>query len=236
MEQLDILWQYQELDLQVDQYEDQKRSSQLRQKLLKLRDYLINRDKQLVKLDADAQKKNLYYEKVMEEYKSLQALINKRREKMEAGEVTDLSELQKLISEGVNIQARIQRRQEELSKLITDLDDFQKKLDNILVRVAKAKKDYTSIKKDYDKEVEAIKQKQDQIKAKRDEIGKKVDKNLLAKYKNLKINRSPVIAIFENDQCSGCYMSLASLVAQNVKEKKSIIECENCGRLLYYRG
>jgi predicted nucleic acid-binding Zn-ribbon protein len=31
-------------------------------------------------------------------------------------------------------------------------------------------------------------------------------------------------------------MSLASLVAQNVKEKKSIIECENCGRLLYYRG
>lgn len=106
MEQLDILWQYQELDLQVDQYEDQKRSSQLRQKLLKLRDYLINRDKQLVKLDADAQKKNLYYEKVMEEYKSLQALINKRREKMEAGEVTDLSELQKLISEGVNIQAR----------------------------------------------------------------------------------------------------------------------------------
>lgn len=164
MEQLDILWQYQELDLQVDQYEDQKRSSQLRQKLLKLRDYLINRDKQLVKLDADAQKKNLYYEKVMEEYKSLQALINKRREKMEAGEVTDLSELQKLISEGVNIQARIQRRQEELSKLITDLDDFQKKLDNILVRVAKAKKDYTSIKKDYDKEVEAIKQKQDQYK------------------------------------------------------------------------
>ncbi|MGB4387888.1 MAG: C4-type zinc ribbon domain-containing protein [Caldicoprobacterales bacterium] len=236
MEQLDILWQYQELDLQVDQYEDQKRSSQLRQKLLKLRDYLINRDKQLVKLDADAQKKNLYYEKVMEEYKSLQALINKRREKMEASEVTDLSELQKLISEGVNIQARIQRRQEELSKLITDLDDFQKKLDNILVRVAKAKKDYTSIKKDYDKEVEAIKQKQDQIKAKRDEIGKKVDKNLLAKYKKLKINRSPVIAIFENDQCSGCYMSLASLVAQNVKEKKSIIECENCGRLLYYRG
>src|SRR5690554_3633773 len=115
MEQLDILWQYQELDLQVDQYEDQKRSSQLRQKLLKLRDYLINRDKQLVKLDADAQKKNLYYEKVMEEYKSLQALINKRREKMEASEVTDLSELQKLISEGVNIQAR--RSEEHTSEL-----------------------------------------------------------------------------------------------------------------------
>lgn len=235
MEQLDILWDYQELDLQIDQYEQEKRNSELRQKLLKLKNYLVNRDKQLIKLDTDAEKRKTHYKSIMDEYESLLSTINEGKEKMESGEVTDLKELQQMVRQGIDIQAKIRRRDEDLKRLLRDLDDFQKKLDDILVRVTKAKRKYISIKKDYDKEALVFKEKQDKIRAKRDKAAKGIDKTLLAKYKDLKINRTPVIAILENDQCSGCHMGLASLVAQKVKDKKSIIECENCGRLLYYR-
>ena len=34
-------------------------------------------------------------------------------------------------------------------------------------------------------------------------------------------------------QCSGCFMSLPSATLLELKEGNRIVECDNCGRILY---
>ena len=62
-----------------------------------------------------------------------------------------------------------------------------------------------------------------------------LDKALLAKYKQIKKNRVNPIALVQNNQCQGCNMSLPSLTLSKLKEQKELVECENCGRILYVR-
>ena len=41
------------------------------------------------------------------------------------------------------------------------------------------------------------------------------------------------MALIKGDQCGGCNISLPSLVVNSVREGQKLIECENCGRILY---
>lgn len=236
MDQLDILWKYQELDLLMDQYDQEKKNSALRQKLVKIKNYLVDQEKYLVKLDNEAGRKNSFYTKIQNEYDNAESILKAGREKVESGEAKTIEELEALSREGLMLRDRLIAKSDDLKKLLKELDQFQKKLDDIRLKVAKAKKEYADVKKDYDKELEKIQKEQDKIKEKRDQLANDIDKALMAKYNSLKANRNPVISLLVNDQCGGCYMSLASLVVQNVKDRKRIVECENCGRFLYYRA
>ena len=142
-------------------------------------------------------------------------------------------ELEVIIKEGMALNDRIRRKEEELKKLTQEMKDFQSRLANIQRKVANAKKEYVDVKKHYDVEVKKINEELGKLKEQRDKIGEGIDKALLAKYKNIKASRSPVISILMGNQCDGCFMSLASLVVQRVKDGKRIVECENCGRILF---
>jgi predicted nucleic acid-binding Zn-ribbon protein len=41
------------------------------------------------------------------------------------------------------------------------------------------------------------------------------------------------MAKVENKQCGGCNMSLPMVVIKRVQGSDSIVECDNCGRILY---
>jgi predicted nucleic acid-binding Zn-ribbon protein len=235
MEQLEILWKYQELDLLMDQYSLDQKNSDLRQKLLKLKNYLVKQEEYLVKLDSEAGRKNSFYNKIQHECDSISDTIKAEMERLESGEITAVSDLENMSRAGLALKDRLNKKEEELKRLLKEIEVFQKKLDDIRVKVAKAKKEYADVKKDYDEEVIKLQQERNKVKEQRDNVGGDIDKALLAKYKNIKASKSPVISLMDNNQCGGCFMSLASLVVQNVKDRKQIVECENCGRILYYR-
>ncbi|HBQ24885.1 MAG TPA: hypothetical protein DD791_00695 [Syntrophomonas sp.] len=236
MEQLDMLWKYQELDLLMDQYVFDQKNSDLRQKLLKLKNYLVKQDEYLVRLDSEAARKSSFCNKIQHECENIGSTIQKEREKLETGEITVIMDLDEMGKKGMELRERILKKEEELKRLLKELNAFQKKLDDIRVKVAKAKKEYADVKKDYDEEIAKLRQERAKVKEQRDNLEADIDKALLAKYKNIKTSKTPVISLMENNQCGGCFMSLASLVVQKVKERTKIVECENCGRILYYKG
>jgi len=235
MDRLDTLWKYQELDLAMDQYILDKKNSDLRQKLLKLRDYLIKQEETLVKLDDDAEQKNNLLSKVQHEYNEISSTIKSQIEKLQAGEIKALDELEEMTKEGLALKDRIRKKEDELKKLVKELDNFQNKLNDIRQKVARAKKEYTEMKKVYDEQVLSINEELNNLKEQRDKLAAGIDKVLMTKYKNIKASKTPVISQLIDNQCGGCFMSLASLVIQRVKDKKQIVECENCGRILYYK-
>ena len=74
-----------------------------------------------------------------------------------------------------------------------------------------------------------------ELKGKRDRYKVELNNALLKKYESIKNSHATVMAEIDQDRCGGCNMALASLVIQNVKDNARVIECENCGRILYSR-
>ena len=61
---------------------------------------------------------------------------------------------------------------------------------------------------------------------------KGIDTPLLERYNSIKAHVTPPIAKLYLDQCGGCMMSLPSATLRTLKADETIIECENCGRLI----
>ncbi len=235
MERLEVLWQYQELDLQMDQYVQKKKNSDSRQKLLKIKNYLIKQEHNLVSMDSNADQKLNLLSKLEKEYDGIADRIQAQLKKLQSDEVLALEEIEEITKEGLMLNDNIRKKEDELKKLKQELRNFQERLNDIRRKVANAKTEYVDVKKDYDAEVKKINEELAKVKKQRDQIGEKISKPLMAKYKNIKASRSPVISLLTDNQCDGCFMSLASLVVQRVKDGDRIVECENCGRILYYR-
>ena len=233
MEQLETLWKYQELDLLMDQYILEKKNSDLRNQLLKIKNYLVKQEKSLVSMDSDATHKNQQLAKLQLELDGIEKRIHILMEKMKAEDLIPLEELDDLAREGLQLRDRIRRKEEELNKLNRDLRSFVNKIQNIRQQVAKAKQEYTAVKKKYDVEVANINQELKKLKGQRDKVSDSISKELMMKYKNIKAGRTPVVSHLIGNQCDGCNMGLASLMIQRVKDGKRIVECENCGRILF---
>ena len=74
------------------------------------------------------------------------------------------------------------------------------------------------------------------MRARTEQESKKVDSKLLEKYHNIKQHCTPPMAKLINGQCSGCFMSLPSATLLDIRSGDRIVECDNCGRILYDAG
>ena len=236
MEQLDMLWKYQDLDLLMDQYVADQRNSDSRKKLLKLKRYLVKQDNYLVRLDREAQRKSSICDRIRQECDTIRSSMETEREKLSSDEAPTMAELDKMEKTGMEMKGQILKKEAALKQLLQEMETFRKKLDDIREKVAGAKKDYINVKKDYDAEVAKMRQERGKVKEKRDGVGAGIEPALLAKYRNIKASKTPVLSVMENNQCGGCFINLASLVVQKVRNGEKIVECENCGRILYYKG
>jgi len=71
----------------------------------------------------------------------------------------------------------------------------------------------------------------------RREAASRIDPALFVQYQRLLETKSgTAIVAARGESCSGCYMSVPPQVFVNVKKNESIINCPNCGRILYYKG
>lgn len=55
MEQYELLWQYQQVDMELDQYEKEMRGNSNRKELLKHRDFLLEQQNVLKKIETDVE-------------------------------------------------------------------------------------------------------------------------------------------------------------------------------------
>lgn len=71
--------------------------------------------------------------------------------------------------------------------------------------------------------------------AARAEAGAGVDPSLLARYERiLKSKGDRVVVDVERGVCGGCHMKLARQDVLNTQADREIVQCPNCGRILYY--
>jgi predicted nucleic acid-binding Zn-ribbon protein len=83
--------------------------------------------------------------------------------------------------------------------------------------------------------INAIESQLAELEAERAKLGEGIDEDLLYQYNKLFVNKGGLaIVALEHETCMGCHMKLTTQTAVRVKGSKEILNCEQCGRILYY--
>ena len=234
--QLDTLWQFMQVDMEADGFETKMRQSANRQKLIKQRDFLKDQQANMKKLESDVAVMQDRLEAVTDEDARLEKVLANLSAEIEANPPASVEEAQKQAESVQKLLDTISRYEQELQKMRKDADVKDRQQKEIRVRAAKTKQEFDQLKGEYDKEFKADTVTLQKMRARTDEEAKKVEPKLLEKYKSIKQHCTPPMAKLVNDQCSGCFMSLPSATLLDIRNGTRIVECDNCGRILYDAG
>jgi predicted nucleic acid-binding Zn-ribbon protein len=148
------------------------------------------------------------------------------------------------------------RKNEEFQALTNEIKHFQTDIEKIedreielmeeaervKVQVAEAEKGHAVTKAHFDRQiveiqnkVKAIEENLAGLEAEREKLTEGVDEDLLYQYNKLFANKAGLAVVgLEHETCMGCHMKLTTQTAVKVKGSREILNCEQCGRLLYY--
>ena len=227
---------YQEADLEKQQLETDIRTTENRQKLNKLAKFIKQQQATLTKLNDDAEsftsalaRMNAQYAAILDrlDLETSEFETLKGDEECTAEEMTEFRhDIEKLQREANNLE-------KEIKHLFRNLDESVAEFQKTRQQGSKAKKEYDQLKIVCQKEKDdaAI----DLLAADRkmEELEKKVSPALMNRYKRVRQHHNVPLVEVRDGKCSGCNMSLPSLSIRKLISEDMILECDNCGRLLY---
>ena len=227
---------YQDADLEKQQIETGLRTTSNRVKLNKLAKYIKQQQANLTKLNEDMETCSAAMARMNAQYTALLDRLDletsefetlKGDEECTSEEMTEFRhDIEKLQREAGNLEKEIKQQFRNLEEAV---GEYQKTRQ----QGAKAKKEYDQLKIVCQKEKDdaAI----DMLAADRkmEELEKKVSPTLMNRYKRVRLHHNMPVVEVRDGKCSGCNMSLPSLAIRRLIGEDMILECENCGRLLY---
>jgi uncharacterized protein len=78
---------------------------------------------------------------------------------------------------------------------------------------------------------------QEKIREERALLVKNMPKNLLATYERVaKMRKGIALSEARNSSCTACRMTIRPQVFSNVRRGEDLIQCDSCGRILYYKS
>ena len=231
--QLDVLWQFMQVDMEADRFENKMRQSENRQKLIKQRNFLMEQQTNMKKLENDVAVMQDRLEAVRDEAQRLEKVLSNLCADIEANPPQSVEEAAKKSEAVQKVLDSLTRYEQELQKMRRDAEVKDRQQKEIRVRAAKTKMEYDQLKQNYDKEFKADSATLQGLREQIDKEAAKVDPALLEHYRNIKQHCTLPMAKLIDGQCSGCFMSLPNATLLELKENQKIVECDNCGRIIY---
>ena len=231
--QLDKLWQFMQVDMEADRFEAKIRQSEKRQKLLKQRNFLMDQQNNMKKLESDVAAMTDRLEAVRDDAERLQKVLTGLMEELESNPPTSEEEANARMEPVQKLMDNLTRYEQELSKMRKDAEVKDRQQREIRVRAAKTKQEFDQLKKEYDVEFKQDTATLKDMRARTEQESGKIDPELLEKYRTIKQHCTPPMAKLIDGQCSGCFMSLPSATLLAIKEQGKLVTCDNCGRILY---
>ena len=230
---LDQLWQFMQVDMEADRFENKMRQSENRQKLLKQRTFLMDQQANMKKLESEIAVMQDRLEAIRDEADRLDKLLAAAAAEIEANPPTTAEDADKRAESVQKLVDSLSRYEQELQKLRKDSETKDRQQKEIRVRAAKTKIEYDQLKQVYDTEFKKDSAQLQKLRADIEKEAAKVEPKLLERYRSIKQHCTPPMAKLIDGQCSGCFMSLPSATLLELKEGNRIVECDNCGRILY---
>lgn len=235
MTQTEIIWKYQEAEMELDRLRKELESTPERQKMRKLHKILKEQTDKIdafrngikekeAELDSDLAKLEALLKEYDLEQDDLNIMMND--EECTAEELTECRKSMETLLDRVNA----------LKKSISERRDW------IVSATESAKEAYSrgsKTKRDYEAaravvETERLERKPVIDKAEKDveRIAAQLSPDLLKRYKTIKKKYPNPVAKVTDNRCSGCGMSLPMATIKKFSAGNGVIECENCARIL----
>ncbi|MBQ5992483.1 MAG: hypothetical protein IJL62_08125 [Clostridia bacterium] len=227
---------YQDADLEKQQLEADLRTTENRVRLNKLAKFIKQQQATLNKLNEDIETFSASMSKLNAQYTALLDRLD-----LETGEFETLKGDEECTSEEMTeFRHDIEKLQREANNLEKEIKQLFRTLDEAVSEFQKTRQQGAKAKKEYDQlKIVCQKEKDDAAidllaaDKKMEDLEKKVSPTLMTRYKRVRQHYgTPVVAV-RDGKCSGCNMSLPSLAIRRLIGEDMILECENCGRLLY---
>lgn len=231
--ELKALWDFMQVDMAADNFEAEMRKSPNRQKLIKRRNFLMEQQANMKKIEGEIAVMQDRLEAVRDEAQRLEGVLSATLEDISANPPATLEDTQRKMDAVQKLSDTLTHYEQELSKMRKDADSRDRQQKDIRVRAAKAKQEYDQVRQVYDKEFKEDTAKLSQMRADIEKEAAKQDRALLSRYRAIKQHCTPPMARLSNDQCCGCFVQLPSATLRLIKEGRDIVECDNCGRILY---
>ena len=236
MGKLEAMLSYQQTELKKQEAEQVVRSTPARVKLNRLHKLLKSQQAAIAKLSEDIEARTIQAAKLSEQAKRLEERIELENselatitgdEESTAEEMTELrvdierlqKEINQVVREGKHLLAEVEKATEEYQQTNHTARAAKKEYDQLRMVCEKERDDSTAELKAFDERLA--------------EIRKDVDPALFARYEKVKQHHAVPLVPVVGGKCSGCNMSLPMVMLKKLTAPDAVLECENCGRILY---
>ena len=130
-----------------------------------------------------------------------------------------ISNLETLLLEAIEA---VEKLEEEVKIHAPEIETKRAQIDNVLQSFTQSEND--------------VKAEQDKIREGRDQLIKGMPKNLLSTYERVaKMRKGIALSEARNSSCTACRMTIRPQVFSDVRKGDTLIQCDSCGRILYYK-
>ncbi len=240
MEKLALLYEYQQIDAKLEAFEKKLKNTATRKQLIKLQDYLKAQQVLLKDMETKAMVDQNSLSEIDVQHEMMTKMLGKKHkdigeyEKV-APEELDFNVVKALVQEYESTYENIVKQKRKAVAVAKSASETETKLKDILSHVNKVQQDFAQLKTKHENELKEGSGELDKLRKEAEAVAKKVDKDLLGRYMSIKQNRPMPVALLSVGRCMGCNMDLPSSAMAKIKSSGAIVECENCGRILYMK-
>ena len=239
MDILENLWNYQNAELAYEDFENVLKNTETRKKMLQYQKLFTTKQAALKQLESESAVLESKLAEIVTIVNDIAQKMEQKKQELSEMEGYDLEDLflqdvKESVKECENTKGKLDQLKKKTVDVKKRIEAVNEEILKTLRTMSAAKKEFDKLKAEYNKDIEASAEEIEKLKNDIKLAAEKVDPALLEKYKKVKARwRNPVVKL-NNDRCSGCNMQLPVSVIGKLKVPGTVVECDSCGRILYY--
>lgn len=232
MEQFELLWEFQQADMEADTLENEIKRSPTRLALKKNRDFLLEQQTVVKQMEEEVAEMLDRVDVIKDAILLQQDQLKNLQARLEETPPENLEQARAFAQDAHKLVGDIQNYEQEMKRIQQDAADHERVQKEIVVKFSRVKAEYEKQKIDYEEEYKEQMKALEEKRRIAQEKGKDIEAALMERYQTIKKHCIPPVAKLVNDQCGGCFMGLPSVTLRNLKTGAQVIECESCGRMI----
>jgi predicted nucleic acid-binding Zn-ribbon protein len=228
---IQALLNYQVADAKLNEIEKRLAESPERKKAYSAKKYLEGVEANVNKLDDRAAELMAAYEDATNEQLRLKEQEAEIVESVE--NATDEKEVAFLLKKAEELISKIKALGAKASKISEEIQAILKEYSNIKATTKAAQTQYADNAKKYNELKKEVSAEKEAVEKELETLKEKVDPALMEKYLKKRANKIyPVLYAVKGNGCGACFMEL-SMSEMNRLKNGEVIDCDQCGRLIY---
>ncbi len=229
-QKLDTLLALQKIDSQIDELIQIR--GDLPEEVRDLEDEIAGYETRIGKIKADIEEGNREVLQMKQGIKDSEKLIKKYQEQQ--NNVRNNREFEAIAKEIESQELDIKLFEKKIKEVLFQMEAKNGEILNIEENLNKRKEDLEAKKVELDQIIAESTEDEKKLQVQREEAVKKIEDRLMYSYNRIRQNSVNGLAVVmvKRGACGGCFNLVPPQRQADIREKKKIIVCEHCGRVL----